>query len=423
MIWIIIFFMTGGTLKINLEQAKQMARKSNPGYKIDALSHTYSKLGLYKKLSSNILNPEVSVNYSEVESPDAMLYSTKGYSFNLSLNQRILDLGQFTSLLGSKFEKDANGALREESENRLFYEVESCYLSVLKSQKLVELKEKAVERANENMRLVSKKLEVGEASKLDSLNAEVSLNRAKLDGSGADKNYELAKRVLLNALGIFEEQELLLESVNVRTLNLTPPLDSLVASALEKRPSVKAEREALKGGKLGFYGSILSFLPAISFKWWWGYRTEDFPEGFSEIRDGASKSSGWKGSIGLNLFTYPFEVWQFKTALDKGKLALLSKELNIVKEVKDAWLLGEEAHRNLKLAESMWLAAEEAYKLSKTQYELGLISALDFFRVAEDRLDAEISYVNTKYDYKLAYTRLQYVTGGASIVDKQRLED
>ncbi|MCK4307135.1 TolC family protein [candidate division WOR-3 bacterium] len=418
MIWITMFLlaksyvMTGDTLKINLEQAKQMAIKSNPGYKIDALSHTYSKLGLYKKLSSNILNPEVSVNYSEVESPDAMLYSAKGYSFNFSLNQRVLDLGQVTSLLGSKFEKNANGALREESENRLFYEVESCYLSVLKSQKLVELKEKAVERANENMRLVSKKLEVGEASKLDSLNAEVSLNRAKLDGSGARKNYELAKRILLNALGIFEERELLLESVKeVRVIREPLLLDSLVASALEERPSVKAEREALKGGKLGFYGSILSFLPAISFKWWWGYRTEDFPERFSEIRDGANKSSGWNGSIGLNLFTYPFEVWQFKTALDKAKLSLLSKELNIVREVKDAWLLGEEAHRNLKLAESMWLAAEEAYKLSKHQYELGLISALDFFRVAEDKLDAEISYVNTKYDYKLAYTRLQYVTG------------
>ncbi len=418
MIWIIVFFMTGDTLKINLEQAKQMALKSNPGYRIDALSHTYSKLGLYKNLSSNILNPEVSINYSDAESSDAMLYSTKGYSFNLSLEQRILNLGQFTSLIGSKFEKNASGALREESENRLFYEVESCYLSVLKSHKLVELKVKAIERANENMRFVSKKLEVGEASKLDSLNAEVSLNRAKLDGSGAEKNYELSKRILLNALGIFEEREFLLEPINVRVLNLTPILDSLVAIALNERPSVKAEREALKGGKISFYSGILSFLPSVSFKWGWGYRTEDFPESFSEVREGASKSSGWNGSIGINLFTYPFEIWQFKTTLDKAKLSLLSKELNIVKEVKDAWLLGEEARRNLKLAESMWLAAEEAYKLSKTQYELGLISTLDFFRVAEDRLDAEVSYVNAQYDYKLAYTRLQYVTGSVSIVGK-----
>jgi outer membrane protein TolC len=412
MIWI-IFLISMDTLKINLEQAKQMAIESNPSYRTDVLSHTHSKLGFYKNLGSNILNPTAAISYSEIEY--GMFQPTKGYSFDFSLTQPVFDPMQATGLLQSKISANATNSLREESENWLYYQIENYYLSVLKAQKLVELRKKAIERAEENLRLAQKKVELGEVSRLDLLNAEVYLNRAKLEHSTGRKNYGLASRILLSALGILEKCELLLEPVAAirdwKQAMPLPSLDSLVAIALEERSCIRAEKEALKGSRIGFYGSILSFLPQVSFKWLWRYNTEEFPERFSEIRDGATKSSGWSGSVGINLFTYPFEVWQSKTTVSKSNLALLSKKLLVVKEVKDTWLECAEVDENLKLAKSMLLSAEEGEKLAKTQYELGLISALELFRASTDRLDAEITYTSAMYDYKLVKTKLQYVTG------------
>jgi outer membrane protein TolC len=189
-----------------------------------------------------------------------------------------------------------------------------------------------------------------------------------------------------------------------------------VRISLSKRPCVRAAREDLKSSRVGFWGSLFSFMPHVSFKWLWMYNAEDFPETVSEVRDGAIKSTGWSGNVGINLFTYPFDVWQSKTSVNKSKLSLLSKRLLVLKEAKEVWLEWQRASENLNLANSMSLAAEEAERLARTQYELGLISSIDLFRASNDRLDAEIAYTAAVYDCKLVGSKLQYVVGGQEVL-------
>lgn len=421
MIFLIMSLILTDTLHLNLDKAKKMAFKSNPSYRITALSQTHSKLGFYEKLTSNILNPTVSVSYSGTENT-TYDYTRggnylKGYSFGLSLNQSVFDPGEAASLLQSRLDANAKAFSRKEAENYLYYEVESCYLSVLKTEKLVDLCEEAVNRAEENLSLVIKKVAVGEASRLDSLNAEVYLNRAKLDALNAQKNYQMAKRVLLNELGIYRSLELVLDEVKIEEEEYPlPVLDTLIEISLKKRPAMKACKEELKQSKLGFFRNLVSFLPQISFRWSWNYSTEDFPGGFSEIRDRANRSSGWYGSASLNLFSYPFEVWKYKTTLDQTNLTLLNKRVLVVKEVKDTYLECISATENLRLAKTMLDAAEQGNKLATIQYNLGLIPIIDLLRAETDRLDAEITYLAAIYDYRLTRTKIQYVTGEEEVI-------
>ncbi len=421
MILLIISLVLADTLHLNLEQAKKMAIKSNPSYRITALSQTHSKLGFYEKLTSNILNPTVSVSYSGAENG---LYDytrggsyLKGYSFGLSLNQPVFDPGEAASILQTRLDANAKAFSRKEAENYLYYEVESCYLSVLKTQKLVNLCKEAVNRAGENLNLVIKKVVVGEASKLDSLNAEVYLNRAKLDALNAQKNYKMAKRVLLNELGIYRSPELVLDEVKIEEEEYPlPVIDTLIEISLKKRPAIRACKEELKQSKLGFFGNLVSFLPQISFRWSWDYSTEDFPGSFSEIKNGAGRGSGWYGTASLNLFSYPFEVWKYKTTLDQTNLTLLNKRVLVVKEVKDTYLECISAGENLGLAKTILEAAEQGNKLATIQYNLGLIPIIDLLRAETDRLDAEITYLSALYDYRLTRTKLQYVTGQLEVI-------
>ncbi|MBI4722828.1 MAG: TolC family protein [Candidatus Stahlbacteria bacterium] len=402
--WIIILLASADTLHINLEQAKQLAVKANPEYKIEVLSNAYNKLNFYETISSNILTPEIQGDYSESDHSD-------DYKFEFSLNQPVFDVQQVMSILQSKSAMCASGNLREEAKNKLFYAIESYYFSVLKTQRLVELRQKAIESASENMRLVEKKLRVDKASLLDSLNAEVELNRTKLDYSRSRKNYELAQKTLLSALGIYQ-CELILEPVEMEKPYTLLPLDTLIGIGLKKSPLIKTAQEEVKQNRLSLCTGITSLLPQLSFRWLWTYTTNTLPTSFSEIKDAAVKSSGWGGTLRVNLFSYPLEVGKAKTALSKSELNLLNQRLQVAKTVELAWLECREASGNLTLVKSMFSAAEEATRLAKSQYEIGLISALDLFRVTTDRLEAEITYVATIYDYMLAKTKLQYAVGG-----------
>ncbi|MCK4352424.1 TolC family protein [candidate division WOR-3 bacterium] len=421
MIGIILVFLVSDTLKINLDQAKEIALKGNPTYQVQTLSHTYNKLGLYENLASDILNPAVGITYSEAtfgdysypSSPVSPSQGGKGYNFSFSLNQPVFDFGKASSILQSKFSTNASLASSWEAENLLYYQVEGQYLTVLKVEKLLGMRNKAIERAEENMRFVTKRLELGKASRLDFLNATVYLNRAKLDLSDTRKNYTIAKRLLLNILGLRHQCELLLEPVEIEDGKFElPELNILITTSIENRPKIKAAYEEVKEARLGVWSSFFSFLPQISFKWSWNYNTENFPDKFSTIRNGATKNTGWYATANLNLFSYPFEVWKTKTILDKTNLNLLNERLIVVKEVEEARLDCLTMNENLKLAKSMFEAAREGNALAKTQYKLGLIPILDLFQIETDLLDAEATYISALYDYKLARTKLKYVIGG-----------
>lgn len=413
MIGIILLFLISDTLKINLEQAKEMALESNPAYRMEALSGRYNKLGFYESLTSNILNPTVGITYSDATYEEWPYISAKGYNFNLSLNQPVFDLREVASIMQSKSSLNASGASLEEAKNALYYQVEAQYLAVLKVENLLRMQQKAIERAKENMRFVTKRLELGQASKLDLLNAEVYLNRTKLNLFTVRRDFQITKRILLNTLGIERQCELLLGPVETEKEEFEiPELDTLIKIGFKNRPRIKAAQEKIKEIQLGFWGSLCSFLPRVSFRWLWNYNSEEFPDKFSTIKEGARKSSGWYVTANLNLFSYPFEVSKMKTILEETELNLLHERLLVIKEIKEAWLDCLTMDENLELAKSMFEAAKEGNTLAKTQYNLGLITTLDLFQVETDLLDAEATYVSVLYDIRLTKAKLRYVIGG-----------
>lgn len=399
------------TLMLDLETAKQMALEGNILYNATKLEHSYYGLDLYGEMSSNILNPSISVTYSDATYEQFPTFSEKGYNFSLSMEQPVLDIGEAASVLQSKSNYDASTASLEEAKNALFYQVEAYYLGVLKTEKLLLMREMAIKRAEENMRFVSKRLELGQASKLDSLNAEVYLNRSKLNLTSAKKDYQIAKRLLLDYLGYGYQCELILQPVEIEDEHEPLDVDSLISLSLEVRPKIKAVEKELSNAQLGFWGSTLSFLPRLSFKWLWNYNTENFPDDFSTITDEATKTSGWYASATMNLFTYPLDVAKMKNILEKTRLNLLNERILVIKEVKEAWLDFVTMSENLNLARSLYEAADEGNKIAKLQYNLGMISTLELFQAENDFLDAEVTHVSAQYDYRLSRAKLRYVVG------------
>lgn len=405
-------FAAGDTLKLDLTKAVDMAFSNNLDYKVQSLSHTSSKLDFTGALTSWMPEPSLQATYSEYATQYSALTTWKGYSVDLSITQRILDVQKLASLWGSKSGLDRSGAALEEAKNLLAYDVERLYLNVLRESRALEIQASALRRAEENLRLIYAKERLGQASRLDVLNAQVTLNQSKLGLTNATKELKIAKRLLLNILGIPSAREIVLKPLPATEVHPElPPLDDLVSKALEQRPSLRSLGRRVTGAKTDFVEHVVAFLPTISYRWSWEYVGEEFPSP-GKFGDEALKGSGISAGVSFNPVSYPLSVQRAKTSLDMANAELMKEKLIVVKQVEEAYLTYATAEENLDLARLTLDAAREGEGLARAQYRLGLIKSVELFDAETRLLNAEADYISAVFDMHLVMSGLRFAVGG-----------
>mgnify|MGYP001241974028 CR=1 FL=1 len=81
-------------------------------------------------------------------------------------------------------------------------QVKQASLNLCASEKRMAITEKAVEEANENLRIVNNSYQVGLLSSLDVIDAEVAAQAAKASRIDARYDFFLAKAQLARAMGV-----------------------------------------------------------------------------------------------------------------------------------------------------------------------------------------------------------------------------
>ncbi len=402
----------GDTLKIDLEGAVDMALRNNLDYRAQGLLNTSSRLNFYDRVVSCLPEPVLQASYSEYETRYGGITPWEGYVVDFSVTQPIFNFQRFASVWGGKADLDGSNATLEEARNSLSYEVEALYLSVLKGSKTLDMQASALKRAEENLRLIETKQRLGQASKLDVLNARVASNQSKLALLNAEKTFRITERLFLNILGITDTRELLLEPPGPPEPEVRlPPLDTLLTRAFRQRPSLRSLQYQVREASTGFVEQILTFLPSISFKWSWQYQGEDLP-GFGQFRDEALKGSGLTAGLTFSPVSYPLEVKRAKTSLESARTELRRQRLLVAKDVEEAYLTYGTGVENLELARLTLNAAREGEELARAQYRLGLIKPLELFDAETRLLNAEADHLSALYDLHLAESGLRFAVGG-----------
>ena len=86
-------------------------------------------------------------------------------------------------------------------------------------------------------------------------------------------------------------------------------------------------------------------------------------------------------------------------------------EDNIRLEVKDAYLSLREAEKNIQVAETAVVQAEENFRMNEERYKQQVATATDVF-VAETLLtQARTNYFNALSDHNIAWARLERAMG------------
>ena len=94
------------------------------------------------------------------------------------------------------------------TENDVKKKVKSAYYGVLLSKSIVDVNKLTQQNAEENYIAVEKKYRLGVATEFDFLRSKVRLDNSVPELSKSERNYEISRKILLNELGLKDQQDI-----------------------------------------------------------------------------------------------------------------------------------------------------------------------------------------------------------------------
>ncbi len=416
--------------RLTLEQCIDIAKKNN--LDIRSAEHEYNKSrqdvwsaygGLMPRLDSwlgasrTITGPTDFLRYDEntqsFVSASTGISVSKNYSAGFQLSQTIFDGGaNIYGVYGAKADNSGRRYGYEMTVKDIVYEVKEKYYSLDKARMLIEVRNDAVRRGQEQLKIAQSRYELGSASISDVLKAKVQVANDKLDLVEAENNYKLT----MADLNYIMNRDVNLEIEPVQELSIRQieyDYEDAVDAAMERHPGLlQAERnlEAARYNKLASRGSWFPRL-TLSASYSWNEQSLDyFVDNFWD------KNYRWNvsGSLNFNIFN----GFQTKASYTKSRITYRSAQDNyfasqnaVALEVKQAFLNLQKANQKLLLTEESEKAAQEDFDLAQEKYNLGAATILDVIDAQVNYKLAEANRIQSLFDYNLAVSQLEKAMG------------
>lgn len=409
MLIIILFFQIDS---LSLPQALDIALSKSPIYLESKESLAKSQILFFQSLSRILPTVSTTGGYTHSEYQEM---TTKKYSGSINWTMPIFDLDIISSIIVSQGQVKGGKIQHNETVANLILRLKKAYYNLIGASELLKSTEFAIKRAGENKKLIETKYNLGSASKLELLQAEVFYLRALQDKSRgktleATAQEELKSILAVNHL-IYPTDTL----VTPDTVEL-PPLDSLLTILQKVNYNIQIAKELKIIARANLLSTSLAFLPKISFFYGYNTSSDSLIFDFEYFRDNATKN------YGINI---SFPIFEIKTLIFNYLIA--KKDLHIKefgqkrvvleteKALHTSFYSLKETIDKLRLAQKSLEASTEAAMIAKEQYNLGTISFLDFLKVEEDCYSAKVNYIQSLSDFYIQQASFSYILGEFSL--------
>ncbi|MCK5076641.1 MAG: TolC family protein [Calditrichia bacterium] len=338
--------------------------------------------------------------------------TTNNFAYSASLNWNLLDVGvSYYNIKKAKTDYQGKVAGYQNQLQQTILSIVEKYYDLVKQQKLLTAKNRAVERSEEQDRRAKTMYELGATAKVDMLRAKVNLGNDKMAFLQQKNALENAKHQLNLAMG--REP---LTPINVSD-ELRPTLSMEDVSKLKEQleisnPSLKNLKLALTSSNYNKKISFGSMLPNVAFFARWSRNVPNMDGMFKDFDREYNHSYGL--SLNVNLFNGFRDHVNHQNAKIAEKMAqenfrqqkqqLLSQlkyyynQFNTFKEIRETNLLNIQA-------------AQEEYKLADERFKIGSGTSLEL-RDAQVRLsDAEQLLIESDYQLVLTKNQIQALLG------------
>jgi outer membrane protein len=325
----------------------------------------------------------------------------------LVLSQLITDFGRTANLSGSaRSRAQAEASNAQAAREQILLQVDAAFYSALEAQAVTRVGEQTVATRqlfyDQVSALASNKLR----SDLDVSFARVNLEEGQLLLSKAQNDLQASFSQLSTLMGLREPQTYHLAEEPLPAPSSTNA-SQFVEQALQARPDLlrfRQERDAAHEFARAERALNYPTISAVG------------AAGVVPIRDAQLPENYAAGGLVLNLpiFTGGLYSARQREAALRARAAeesLRDAENNVIRDVRLAVLNAQNAFERLAITGRLLENASRAFDLAQTRYQNGVSSIVELNQAQLNKISAEIANANTRYEYLLQRSALNFQIG------------
>lgn len=386
-----------------MQVAKGDFRQTNsvllPNVKVShtAMATTNPLMAFGFKLNQEIV-AQADFNPTVLNNPDRI----ENYATHVNIEQPLINLDAIYRRKAARTKYRAAELQLGRVADYAVLEAEKTYMKLQLAYKSVEVLEKALKTAAENLRIANNNYRQGYLQKSDVLSVEVRVTEIH-------NQLQFAKSDIINTSNALR---LLMGSSEFTVLQ---PSDSLVLTAaltttanfsLDNRKDVRAYASAVEARKQMYKSEQLGFLPRLNLF------------GSYELYDDALFAGDAKGYlIGAALSWNIFEGGKRFGRLYKNKADLKKSEIELVQYKNESALALSQAERNMiDIKNEVDLAAlaleqsDEVLRIRTNRYKQGLEKTTDLLYAETQYAHKQLAYYQAVFRYNYALAYLEFLT-------------
>jgi outer membrane protein len=404
---------------LSLRQALEIALRSHPV--LQEGDATLKAATARTEQTRSLYYPQVSANFDTVSGvgrvnprfvapAGAMLQpNLSQYAGGVTASQRIFDFGFTQNLVESS--QMAARAQEEDVNGRralVILNVQRSYYNSLKRRRLVQIAEETVRERGTITFQIEQLYRKQLKSKLDLNLVQVELTNAQSQLVRARNDLKASFADLNRTMGIRGPEDYVLEDlpVDVRTLRT---MESLITESLS-HPELRKARELVASAEARLRATKRQYLPTVS-----AFASAGDYHAFDSTRN-VSEGGWWTatGMISMPLFTgflIENQVREASAQQVAAEATSMNIEQALTQQVTNSYLDTITHAQQIKLAEEQVMTAQEALRLAKQRYKLGLGSVVEVTQSEVALTAAQTRLADSQYDYKIAEVTLAYAAG------------
>lgn len=333
------------------------------------------------------------------------------WSSQFSLSQPVVDATAIFGFIGGIQQNGVSRAQARQSIAQLILDVQNAYYNLAASQALVASAEGQHNRTSENLRIVAKRFELGDASKADKLRAEASLLSAEMELLEARTSLENNQRILSDLIGFAEWKSIETDELSAAQEPYSLPTTLISAAILADNPDFDVLLRQVKATDLTYWGAWASILPSLSLT---ASKSFTQAEVLPSVSDWEEESPNYGLAISFPIADLKGKILSINRArLERknSRVSLARQELSFREHLATLLATQASSYKGWEVASKNVELSNEVYRLSARSYELGAISLADLLEVEAELVQAERALVKAKADYWSSRAELNYFLG------------
>ena len=342
-------------------------------------------------------------------------------SWGASVNQTVLNLGNWFGYRGAKERAKQAGWDVENSAQLLITRVAAAYLNVLTRQANLESAVAAEEAVRRQLEQVQQRFDVGLEAITGVLQSKAAYDRAVETRIQAESDLWISFEALRTLTGVaYTEIDRL--KADLPIIDPQPnDEDSWVDTAMATNFRIRSRQNALKGAEHDLRAQMSAHLPTITASANYGNSSGQQSYGGVLLPDaGATTYTSYSLDFSVPLFSglrIHASVKQARLNLEQARQGLIGEELTVAEEVRTRFRsVVTDVVRVAARAEAI-KSAEAALEATETGYEVGTRNIVDVLLEQQNLFSAQFNYEQSRHNYVLNMLRLKESAGTLSAAD------